>query len=454
MQINKNQAIEISLKDLFFHILYRWRSILIAALVGAVVVCGYQYMTIKKVHDAGKLTEEERQYQINLQNYKEDLENAQNTIRINTKLLQGQNAYRNESIYIQLDPQSVWTASNKYLVRIDQSVLEKLPQGVSLDPADSVLPAYTSPLSEATEDELKEVFGTEKPEYISELVATNISTSENSVTVTVKAATKEMAQAGIALLNEKMVEISEGKVQEIEKHKLSLVSENVSLRADDELPEKQEGLAKSIKENQEELQEARKKLDKLEADGEPQAPSMHLTKMAVIGFIFGALLLAFLYAVLCVINGRLKSARNLAERYELPIFGEFASGGILHSAKGINKLISKWERGKNTPDDETVYDNIAALIAEKQEAKNILLASTLPVNSMNTIKEELTKRLPNQNINLQADLIHNSKAIAESVEADAVIITEAKDVSSLKEMDRMVENLIIAEANVIGAIVL
>ncbi len=105
MQLNKNRVIEINLKDLFFHILYRWRSILIAAIIGAVVLCGYQYFSIKKVHDAGKVTKEERQYQLNLQKYHDDLENNQNIIRVNTKLLQGQNNYRKESIYFQLDSQ-------------------------------------------------------------------------------------------------------------------------------------------------------------------------------------------------------------------------------------------------------------------------------------------------------------------------------------------------------------
>ena len=45
MQINYNYEPEILLKDLFFDLLYHWRSIVVAALVGAVVLTGYQYYT-------------------------------------------------------------------------------------------------------------------------------------------------------------------------------------------------------------------------------------------------------------------------------------------------------------------------------------------------------------------------------------------------------------------------
>ena len=454
MQLNKNRVIEINLKDLFFHILYRWRSILIAAIIGAVVLCGYQYFSIKKVHDAGKVTKEERQYQLNLQKYHDDLENNQNIIRVNTKLLQGQNNYRKESIYFQLDSQRIWTASKNYLVKVDQSVLDKLPQGSTIDPTDSVLSAYTAPLSEATDEELKEAFGIDKPEYVSELVGTTVDTNGNTITVSVKGASKETALTGLELLHSKMEELAAGKAQEIDKHTLQVVNESVRLGSDDNLTKKQEEVAETITKLQESLQRARQSIDDLEASGEPQAPGQHLIKMSVIGFILGAVLLAFLYAVLYVTNGRFKNANDLSARYNLPILGEFFRPGQIHNNKGFDKLLSRIELGKDIPNEETVYSNIAALIAEKQEKKSIQLVTTLSADKLQRVRDALIKRLPDRTIELQADANRNSEAITESSKADAVIIAEEKGVSKLKDMDRMAENLIIAETNVIGAIIL
>ena len=44
MQINREYEQEIELKDLIFHILYRWRSCIIAALIGAVLLGGFRYV--------------------------------------------------------------------------------------------------------------------------------------------------------------------------------------------------------------------------------------------------------------------------------------------------------------------------------------------------------------------------------------------------------------------------
>ena len=454
MQLNKNQVIEIDLKDLFFHILYRWRSILAVALIGAVVLCGYQYLTLKSTHDAGKVTKEERQYQLDVQQYADNIEKNQNIVRVNTKLLQGQNTYQRESIYFQLDPQRVWRAKKNYLVKVDQSVLDKLPQGSVIDPADSILSAYASPLSEATDDELKEVFGTDKPEYVSELVETLARVEDNTITVSVSGASKEAALAGLALLDTKMEAIAEGKAQEIDKHTLTAVSESVNQGPDSLLLEKQGVVAETVTKLQEALQKARQDLDELEAKGEPQKPGTHLVRNAVIGFILGAFLLAFVYAVHFIFRGRLNHSRDLAERYNLPIFGERMTSGQIHANKGLDKLFSRWELGKNTINDEVVYNNIAALIEEKTEAQKIVLVSTLPAEKLVCVKDALSKRLSGKVVEVQADALQNSMAITEAAKADAVMITEEKRVSRLKDMDRMAESLMISEAKVIGAIVL
>ena len=82
------------------------------------------------------------------------------------------------------------------------------------------------------------------------------------------------------------------------------------------------------------------------------------------------------------------------------------------------------------------------------------MISTLPAEKLTTFRDALAERIPEKTITAQADAVRNSEAITEASKADAVVIAEAKGVSLLKDMDRMAENLIISEANVIGAVVL
>ena len=467
MRINKNQVMEINLKDLFFYLLYRWRSILAAALIGAIALCGYQYLSIKKAHDAGELTKDERQYQINVQQYKEELASNRNMVTVYTKLLREQNDYLDNSIYIKLSPNNVYIARNSYLIKADQSVLDALPQGSSMDPVDSILPAYAAPLAEITdEEELKEAFGTDKTEYVSELVLTSTNTDENTITVYVFGDTKETAQKGLALLHKQMEAIAAGKAQELGKHQLILANESVIRGIDklmSELPEgqgnlnlstRQADLSKATKEIQETLQKARQRIDQLEASGEPGVPGMHLGKMAVIGFIVGAVILMLVYIIVCIVSGRLYNSRDLTTRYSIPVLGEFATPGCLHPCRGIDKLFARWELGKDALDDKTVYDKIAALIAEKQEAKHVLLVSTLSAEEVKNVREVLAERLPEKKIEAQADAVRNSGAITEAAKADVIVFTEKKGKSRFKNMDRVAETLIITDGNVIGAIIL
>lgn len=468
MQIKKKSDMEINLKDLLFFLLYRWRSILLVALICAAAFCGYQYLSIKATHDAGKLTKEERQYQIDLQQYGEDLATNRNTVKVYSKLIQEQNDYLEKSIYINLAPQNVWVASNKYLISVEKSADSSQSQLSSVDPADNILPAYSAPLSGITDEEkLKATFGTDEIEFVSELVITQTNPEENTVSLYVLGETKEYAQAGLSLLHQQMLILSKGKAQEIAPHQLILVSENVSRGEDSisrgmssdravkiNLATKQEALGKSTEQNQKILQTARQQVDKLETNGEPKAPGMHLPRMAVIGFIIGAVLMLVIYLCVYGFRGKVNSAEILTERYGLPLLGEIPNAGNLHACKGLDKVFANWEIGKDSPGSETVYDNICALISKNEEAQAVLLVSTLPEKGLAELWDAIKTRLPEKTIDTAANMLHNSEAIPEAMEADEVIIVEKRHFSRLKDVDRMVETLSICNAKTVGCVVL
>ncbi len=453
MQVNKNQVVEINLKDLFFHLLYRWRSILLAALIGAIVLGAYQHFSVQKTHSEGKLTKDERAYQLDIQNYQENLEGSRTKITVLSKALAGQRAYQAESVYIRLDAQNVWTATGKYLVKVDQSVLDALPAGSTIDPADSILPAYAAPLAgEIDDQELMEAFNTEKAEYIGELVKVTTDPLDNSVMVEVKSGTKEGAEKGIAFISKRMQMLVAGQAQEIYPHQLIVLSETVTLGADDDLVLKQAELRKAMDDNQKELQDARRTLDELEASGEPSAPGTRVKRMIVIGFLLGAFLLACVYILRYVTNGRLKTHHDLDRRFSLPILGELGFSGSKHHGKGLDKWIDKWYCRNRIPDEKTVFDSIAALINEQKDADSLLLTSTLSEEKLNGIGEELVSRLEGKTLKMQAGFLSNSAAIQDAGTADTVILYEEKNVSRMQEIDRMAESLMIGKANVLGAI--
>ena len=148
MQRNPDYEAEVNLKNLFFSVLYRWRSILAAALIGAVLLGVYQFVSLETVHRKGERTEEERQYEIDLQAYHASMDTFQADIETYTNLIAARKEYRNNSPYLKLDPQKIWFAEKRYYVEVDPSVMEALPAGSTIDPADYVLSVYSSAMRE------------------------------------------------------------------------------------------------------------------------------------------------------------------------------------------------------------------------------------------------------------------------------------------------------------------
>ena len=129
LKLNEYNEREIDLKDLFFHVLYRWRSIIIIALVGALLACAWQFFSIARVHMAGELTKEEKKYEIDQKNYEITLAALEDSVESYQKVIENQTAYLNNSLLLKLDPKDSLSAVKKYSVTADRSLIEALPDG-------------------------------------------------------------------------------------------------------------------------------------------------------------------------------------------------------------------------------------------------------------------------------------------------------------------------------------
>ena len=451
MQLNREYEQEIDLKHLFFHLLFRWRSILIFALAGAVLLAGYKYFSLQKEIRSAQAVQ---QQDAGLSEAEQKLNRE---IEIKAKQVEELEAYLNDSLYIQMTPQGVWTASCKYLVVADPSAMEALPQGSSVDPADSILPVYTYPLSGAALEELMEIFDTDQSEYVSELVTTQTDTDENTVTVSVKGPTKESVQQGLKCVQARIGEISE-KMQGVGAHSLLNVGERTVFGTDvlstyDQIDRKK-ALTTALDEYKTDLQALRDNANYYKQNGVLRVGKKAIVKYALFGFLGGAFLMVCLYAFIYIISGKLVNGSDITNQYNIPVFGEFRESSSVHHNKGLDRIISKWELGKTGADEKTIYDNISALIAEQQRAKNVLLISSLQTDKLIPVAEALSSRMEDKTIGAQGSFLTNSEAITEAAKADAVILVEKKNVSSYRSIERMAETLMIGKANVIGTIVL
>ncbi len=174
----------------------------------------------------------------------------------------------------------------------------------------------------------------------------------------------------------------------------------------------------------------------------------------MIGFLVGIFLMICIYVLNYMIRGTLTEGRVLSKQYNLPLYGEIIKSASIHKDKGLDKIISRWELGKNAVEEKTVYRNVSALIAEQQTVDSILLVSTLSENSIRPVKESLDSHLQDKKIEVKGSFLTESDAITEAANAAAVIIVEEKGLSRNKDIEQMAETMMICQAKVTGAIVI
>ena len=446
MQLNKEYESEISLRDLFFYILYRWRSILLVSLILSILLGGYKYLSMQKMLDSTNRAQQE-------QIHAEKVKNRQGIIQTWTNQIDKLENYRLESVYFQLNPQAVWTASCKYLIKADPAVINQHPEGIHQDPADCILAAYSMLLSEVTDEEMIDVFGVIKPEYGYELMNVLTDTADNTVTLQVKGPTKEYAQKGLELIKGK-IDIARVKAQTIDAHTLLMIGEETVLTADKELMESQETIDTILSRDSLNLNTARTKLSEVEAEDGPQNAGKQVIKFLLIGFILGMLVMICSYTVCYVFKDTVKESREISEQYNLTLLGEIRKSGSIHNNKGLDKLISRCELGKENVDEKTEYNNISAIINEKQGINNILLVSSLKTEELKKVKEALASRISPKEIEIMGEITTNSKAVSEITKSNAVILVEQKYKTRKKDLNRIAEILSMNDVRITGAIVL
>jgi len=455
MQINRDYESETNLRGLLFYILYRWRSIIIIAILCAIAFGGKQYLSSVAIRDAEKLTKEEQQYQLDLQNYQENLVGNKAKIDKLTKRLEAQKEYMTKSIYFQLDAQNVWTAESKYLIKVNQSTQDSIQEGSTIDPADSILPCYTVLLDENIDEKtLKKAFNTDETEYIREIISVLSNVSDNTITVLISGSTKENVERGMELISRQIQQLAVGKAQEIAAHQLITLGRMVYLRVDQELEKKQVDLLSQMTNDQKQLQQARTNLNELLANGEPRRPGKHIVRIAVIGFIIGAFFMIGLYFICFTLNMNLKESSIMIKHYNLPVIGEIHKNGSLHRNRSFDKVISLWELGHEVADSETTYNQIASLIEMQEKYNSLFLISTLSDEKILPVQKELTARFLDKRVEVGGHFLLKSDVINKAAKADAVIIVEEKYVSRQKDIHSVVETLLICKANVIGTIIL
>lgn len=330
MKINYDYEPVIILKDLFFELLYHWRSILVAALIGALLLGGYQYYTDREkansavesmqgllspdtaepatdaaepsadaaepaadaaepatdaaepAADASRQDEysawldeyrsQTERYKSELEKYNSNVAMYQSRIENNQSLINDLQDYMANSVYYNLDPSMLHSAVRTYLIKLDQ-VDPALATVQNIDPANDLLVLYSFALkNNLRSDEMKALLGTDDDRYISELVDIKSNTGSNTLELTVRGSSDDMVSKAMEFFHQRLMEACAGEMQTYYPHQLLTVNDSKNLYDQKaQLVEDQQKQLQSLTKYQNAIADAEKALAKLEQPVEPES---------------------------------------------------------------------------------------------------------------------------------------------------------------------------------------
>ena len=480
MQINQKYEQTIKFRDLFFHILYHWRSLLVILLAGMLIGGGYHFISFslkaEKKEDP-QVAEQTGVTGDTISGMELSLSEINGIRSANTylELLEGYRKYYENSLLFRINPFEEWVAVKTY--RIDQ------PEENIVTRTKTWLPAYYASFWNVTDkEELEKVFGSGDLQYVSEVItmfdgnkaitgANDSMEGMGSVfSVKVIGTDQESAEKRMTYVSGLIENQCHDQIASLYPHEIEIMGESILTEVDTALLSQKESFGKNITNDQKALDDILKSLDSVElqnkgtevqlvtkktAQGKKISIKYTLKYALALGGA-GLVFLVVVYAVLYIFGGVLHSSEDLKAGYMLPAYGEFEHSRARKPGKGLDGMIEKWERKGRKGNDREVYDHICALLMTNYANKKVLLTGTVPEEKISLLLQNMRQRLDENALRLeaQAGFSDNTGAIPATKEADAVLIVEEKHHSRLSDIRKMAETLQLNQANVSGCIVL
>lgn len=460
MENNTTYEQEIDLKDLLFAVLYKWRPILLIAILLGILLGGYKAVKeLSQQNDQAFIKKSQMSYEQDLENYNTSKSNYERSIK-NTQLsIDTQEKYLDNSILMKINPFKRGFASADIFVKIDDIPVSDELVFMPIDYGNSIVNAYTSYINSGIDlSKLSRKFNTEDI-YIKELfsVTPDYDGKKLSINVSYKdeAGAKQILDMLLDGVNQKYLEFND----KFGTHNIYIMNETSGTVADTGLVDKQisetdkiTSLQNSLKDNQTALTALKK----------PEAPSLSRmgivksgVKYAILGVILGAFIAIFCICVGFLMSDKISSAKEMKKRYGLRVLAEFPKQHKKRVFAGIDRWLEKIEGKKDNLSEDVRYDLMAANLSNYAgDIKKIMVIGTVHTDRLEEVSEKLGRLCSDRELAVGSDLNGSAYTVSKLPEFEAVLIVEQSGNSKYGEIEKEIETVYNVKREIVGVVII
>ncbi len=445
METRQNDRL-IYLKDLLFVVLYRYKQILCAMVIVALLLgIGNMVKGMAIVSDDAANTAAAEQYQAAIADYEERKMQLQHMLAKKDAELQAHNEYMAQSIYMNLNPYTHYEARMKIGVNAAEG---------ETDRAAYLLSAYQMLLtSQQTQEALAQAVNVDVREigYLQNVAKT---IGAETFVVAVKFDTQEGAQTLLDVMEAQLTAARHQLTEQVGSHTLLLMEKTASLRADMTIAEDRAAAT----ERQTALQDEYNALVLEQAS--LQAPVLQLNtvstvlKRSALLAVFGAIAVVALIAVWAwvvhVFDTRVYSVRILQNQTGVKVLGGIAG----KKRNVIVQLLCKLE-DRDTMEPEARAQVLATDVRNRcGSAEMLLVTGDADPQSRATIVEALREAMPSVQVEDNGSLLRDVSAVDALAKSNAVVLVEQCGKSHYNHINEELDVIADYEKTFIGCILL
>ncbi|MCI8550443.1 MAG: hypothetical protein HFI68_07640 [Lachnospiraceae bacterium] len=479
----------ISLRDLIYRLLLRWRAVFVCLILGTVLFGWVGYMknvnTAKTIEKSNSLTAKEliEKYESELPENELSMVNAVVSAYENSEVVE---EYYSNSIRMKLDPQQVPTVRLQYLIDNHYEAVYPVVEGK--DNTSDILYSYAVKISDtaAYQDVAKALKEGTAAAYIEELVT--VEEAENQkwwsadiLTVRINGLDEEDCRK----ISDTVKEIIETETASLKKiygdFDITLIHEQYFESADQELLKEQQrqaadysslvsGVNTSIKNMtvpQKNYYDALLEEKGLGGDIQEEEvteeirASLFNKKYILFGAVAGVFLICCYFACRYLFSPSLRIAEDLEGYFHVPNFGILS---VEKPKKRILNFVDQWIRaafgGKSGQFTEAEHIRMICagirIKAKKSDITSIYLTGVCNDEVCEEIKQQLCDKLKAdiENVRFGKSVIYDAESLEDMVSAEGIVLVERIDGSRYDELKKELDICRQSHIKVLGSVVL